>query len=45
MVFGMFFVQFVLREDWSNVAGVLRTKALVQSFVEGSGTSPGKPAR
>jgi putative hemolysin len=29
----------VLREDWSNVAGVLRTKALVQSFVEGSGTS------
>ena len=29
----------VLREDWGHVAGVLRTKALVQSFVEGSGRS------
>ncbi|MBU6377433.1 MAG: hemolysin family protein [Gammaproteobacteria bacterium] len=29
----------VVREDWRHVAGVLSAKALVQSFVEGSGKS------
>jgi len=29
----------VLRDDWNNVAGVLKTKSLVQSFVEGEGKS------
>ena len=27
----------VLRDDWSHVAGILKTKSLVQSFVEGEG--------
>lgn len=29
----------VIREDWNHVLGVLRTKSLVQSLVEGSGNS------
>lgn len=29
----------VLRDDWNHVAGILKTKSLVQSFVEGEGKS------